>query len=263
VKHNLHVHSTFSDGLLSPEQICGAALQAGFTHIGLADHFASVKLPRARTVGPEKLRSYLEKIQELKREYRGSLHVLAGLEIAFSLFQTDFTALFCGQYEADPLRDMDFFLFEYVNDDGWSGLDLRELLKVRGMIRGQVGLAHTDVDRNFRERYRPAELACALAEGNIFLELCPSARNSWMMSSPAKERPSRFLPYYRVDSEYTGEFFEEARKSGVLFSIGTDTHDSMEEMTQIQDAVEFLQEKGLQDNLVLRRFPPGSGDDSR
>ena len=35
---DLHVHTTFSDGRLSPEEIVAAAKKAGLTYIAISDH---------------------------------------------------------------------------------------------------------------------------------------------------------------------------------------------------------------------------------
>jgi len=67
-------------------------------------------------------------------------------------------------------------------------------------------------------------------------------------------RGLELLPAYRIDSTFNRRFFESAVEGGLLFSIGADAHETKEEIGEIEDAVDFVEETGLQDNLVTRRF---------
>ena len=42
---DLHLHSTFSDGLKTPEQLCAMAVKAGVSHLSLCDHDTAAGVP--------------------------------------------------------------------------------------------------------------------------------------------------------------------------------------------------------------------------
>jgi hypothetical protein len=255
LRHNLHTHTTFSDGGREPEEVCRAAIAGGLSHIGISDHYCSYKLPEDSTVTMETMAEYVEAIHALQAEHRGEIQVLAGLEIVFSLVQTDFSLLFRRMFEGDPVLALDFILFEYVNEKSWNGLDIRELVKIRPKFPMPIGLAHTDIDRNFKGVVGAEELARVLAGEAVFVELCPSPRNARPISAgEGAGGEEGVLPYYRVDSRFNRIFFEEARKRGVLFSIGTDAHGPKDDVAGVDDAVDFIRENGLEENLVLSLF---------
>ncbi|MFX0184823.1 MAG: PHP domain-containing protein [Candidatus Hodarchaeota archaeon] len=49
-KHNLHIHSTYSDGIHSPEEIVKVAKQFQLSKIGICDHGFSKKLPASKQI---------------------------------------------------------------------------------------------------------------------------------------------------------------------------------------------------------------------
>ncbi|MFC2172084.1 PHP domain-containing protein [Acidobacteriota bacterium] len=249
---NLHIHSTFSDGLMHPEKIIEEGIAEGLTCIGFAEHFRSLKLARGSCLEPDDVASYVTSIKSLAVRYEDRINVFAGLEIAFSYLLTDFTSLRLGSDQYDLTRVLDYILFEYVGDPQWAGMDLPELLRLRPIIKIPVGLAHCDFEKNFSNRIPARELAVLLARNRIFLELCPSPRNARMMPRKAGEGPEDLttIPYYRIDSPYVHLFFEAARAEGVLLSVGSDAHNQPNEVADIDDALEFIFSRGLEKQVI-------------
>lgn len=76
---NLHTHTTYCDGVNTPEQIIAAALEKGFDSIGFSGHsymFYSTAIP----MSPEGTQEYKKEILALKDKYKGQLGVYLGLE---------------------------------------------------------------------------------------------------------------------------------------------------------------------------------------
>jgi histidinol phosphatase-like PHP family hydrolase len=244
---NLHNHTTFSDGSSSPRELAEAAVKSGLTHLGISDHFRSTKLEPERAVDLERLPAYIAEVRSLRVEYQGRMLILAGLELNFSLVQTDFT--FLSQYapEKNPLNKLDYLLFEYVNDAESMGLGLEELLKLRPIIQIPLGLAHNDLEKNFGGILQPESLAKILAQSQVFVELCPTRRYS---------RPdgAGHVPYYRVEGEFNRRFYQAARKEGVLVAIGCDVHADLRDLADTADAARFLAEAGLEGNAVTGHY---------
>lgn len=226
---NLHNHSTFSDGAHKPEVMVRAAVKEGLKVFGLSDHYETTKIP-GRSLPPESLEAYLSHLEELKQKYAKKIAFKVGLEIDFCLMRTNFT-----RFPWQMTSSLDYVLLEYVEEEPWGGLGLREALRLRDRFDCKVGLAHNDLEDNFGEA-RYEEVARSLADHDIFLELCPTPRNFRGMT-----------PYYY----HCEPFFEFARTYGVKFSIGTDTHVNPSEVGEVHNAVSFLQQLGLTDRLVF------------
>lgn len=76
---DLHVHTVFSDGRNTPEELAQAALSAGMSRLGFSDHSytpfdESYCIPHAR------VQKYLDCIAALKARYKGRLEILCGVE---------------------------------------------------------------------------------------------------------------------------------------------------------------------------------------
>ena len=55
MKIDLHIHTTYSDGVFSPEKVVDAAIEAGLDAIAITDHDNVLSYPVAK--------AYLDKIQ--------------------------------------------------------------------------------------------------------------------------------------------------------------------------------------------------------
>ncbi len=227
---NLHTHTTFSDGRFSPREIIEAADEANLTHIAITDHYMTQKVDSIPFDG---LESYIREIAQLAEEFQDDIKVLCGVEIDSCKKRTDFSKM---PYE--DLNNLDFVLFEYVQNDIWNGMPLWELLGIRESIKKPVGLAHNDIGKNFSHT-KYDELIAVLEANNIFIELCPNLRNSKLNK-----------PLYH----FAEGFFANLRNSEVLISIGSDTHSSLKSVGNINDALDFIKRFGLENNLITKIF---------
>ena len=225
---NLHNHSTFSDGAFTPEFIIRKAIDYGLSYVAITDHYLTGK---TRSLDSDAFEGYISAMDELKDRYR-EIHVLTGVEIDASR-RTDFESI-----RYDLLNSLDLVLFEYVNDDLWSGKHLWELFRVFEKIQVPIGLAHNDISRNFKDIDYEA-LIQVMEDHGIFMELSPTQRNS------------KFgRPFYR----FAMDFFRILRESKVSVSIGTDTHTRPDEIGDIKDAVLFIEEMDLWNNLITNKL---------
>ncbi|HJJ35736.1 MAG TPA: histidinol-phosphatase [Methanocorpusculum sp.] len=78
-KFDLHVHSTFSDGADTPEDIVKAALDLGISRIGISDH-SYLKEAEEWCMREEDIPRYRRTLAELKEKYKGRIEVLCGIE---------------------------------------------------------------------------------------------------------------------------------------------------------------------------------------
>lgn len=80
-----HVHSNFSDGKFSMEEIAKAAVSAGLNELGFSDHY--VLLPDGNTVSwsmpPDGLDIYFYGIERVESIIQGPLKIRRGLEVDY------------------------------------------------------------------------------------------------------------------------------------------------------------------------------------
>ena len=281
---DLQVHTTFSDGALSVDDMVALAAECGLAWLGITDHYQTTKLSPQCTVLPCQVSEYVESIRSADVEALGTLEVWAGLEIDFCSARTDLENL----PSAVAWDRLDFVLFEYVNDADEGGDPLARLADVRARIGCRAGLAHSDLGRVFAD-VPPAELVDVLEEHDIFVELCCGERNAKYVGTEsgvnvrktlnrllALERklarlegtPSRKLVDLRAEcaelrqavrlvpdfldgSPYHDEFFSALKGRRVCLSLATDHHGIGEGLGDEEEGIAFLRRYGLTEQLIV------------
>lgn len=72
---DLHLHSTFSDGLLTPQELCALAAREGVSHVALCDHDTAGGLPSMRQAAREQGLTLIPGV-EISTGAGGRMHVL-------------------------------------------------------------------------------------------------------------------------------------------------------------------------------------------
>lgn len=78
IRGDLHIHSDWSDGVNSIEQIAGKAAELGYEYIAITDHSKSLGIARGLSV--ERLAEQGGRIKELSKK-QDSLQILSGIEV--------------------------------------------------------------------------------------------------------------------------------------------------------------------------------------
>ena len=78
-RRDLHVHTTFSDGANSPEEMVRAAVAMGLSAIGFSDH-AHTPFDESWCMAADAAARYRAEISRLKAAYAGSIEILCGIE---------------------------------------------------------------------------------------------------------------------------------------------------------------------------------------
>ncbi|MEM4240106.1 MAG: DNA polymerase/3'-5' exonuclease PolX [Candidatus Woesearchaeota archaeon] len=79
IKGDLHVHTNYSDGTNTAEEMIQAAISQGYEYIALTDHSKSEHI--AHGMEEKRLAKYIAEIDRLKKRYSGKIHVLCGSEV--------------------------------------------------------------------------------------------------------------------------------------------------------------------------------------
>jgi histidinol phosphatase-like PHP family hydrolase len=235
---NLHNHSTWSDGVYTPQQLVEAGATKGLTHIGISDHFCTEKLGAPQFyVQADEIGPYAADLRRVAELYGEQIQMLAGIEV-------DWSPRTGGQLDAlwSGIDRLDYVLFEYVQDDDWHGDSLQALIDVRPRIPIPVGLAHNDLSRNFRSSYSPQGLVALFQEHHIFVELSTSPRTR----------------NYDLTDPYSAELWAVLAGSEVLFSVGADTHGRLDDVANLVGAHRFLETRNLLARLITSRWDPAT-----
>ena len=75
---NVHTHTTWCDGTISPKEMADAAIAIGFSDLGFSSH-SPIPLDREYPWMTDEA-GYIKEISELKKEYAGRLNILCGVE---------------------------------------------------------------------------------------------------------------------------------------------------------------------------------------
>ncbi len=220
---NFHIHTTWSDGIYTPEIIVREAVKRKMEKIAITDHFATRKVS---SIPLKYLKMYVEDIKALRKKYR-DIEIYVGVEVDFSP-RTDID-------ELPDFEELDFVLFEYVQDSLWEGYPLWMLMELRKRIVPPVILAHNDLSRNFGHSDMESLLRVLEAD-RIGIEL-----NTNMNYTKLGEF------YYRLATP----IFERIKDFDIPISVGTDLHENLELIDDVDDALSFIQELHLEKNLKL------------
>lgn len=106
MKQNLHIHSTYTDGRDTPEEMIVKAIERGFDSIGFSEHsyMKFSTYPFQMTI--DQAEDYKKEIALLKAKYKDQIDIFCGLEMEF--------------YSEMPTEDYDYLIgsVHYIDFDG-------------------------------------------------------------------------------------------------------------------------------------------------
>ncbi|MDO4748854.1 MAG: histidinol-phosphatase [Eubacteriales bacterium] len=81
-KVDLHIHTIFSDGKNTPEEIVKSAIVQGISVIGFSDH-SYTAFDESYCIGKDKINEYINDINSLKEKYKECIELRLGIEQDF------------------------------------------------------------------------------------------------------------------------------------------------------------------------------------
>jgi DNA polymerase (family 10) len=227
-KVNLHIHSKYSDGRNSIEQIINCALRTDLDYICITDQFTDSwkadRIPNLNNL--DKIKRYLEELTEFK-EYlfkeNKKLTLFKGIEIDLSSSEKFIIN------NISPNK-FDFILFEYL--ESFEGIAfLKKILDYwkKKNYNGfpLIGLAH--FDPSFFMIRGLDMLLEFLRRYDVIVEL-----------------NSSYPQFYAPTND---SFFNKLRNSGIKVSIGCDSH-HLSTLKDIEGPYEMIEYYNLEENLA-------------
>ncbi len=221
IKGDLHMHTTWSDGAHSIEEMVEACRKKGYQYMAITDHSQYLKVANGLTA--ERLREQREEIRRLNKKYE-DFTILSGVEMDIL---PDGTL----DYEDDLLKEMDFVIASIHSAFTQPREKIMERLK-SALFNANVDLIAHPTGRKIgkREGYDvDIDLLIQLAkETNTALEL--------------NANPNRL--------DLSSENIRKAQANGVKIMINTDAH-KMETLDHMKIGVSTAKKGWIKKTTVL------------
>ncbi|WP_413308377.1 DNA polymerase/3'-5' exonuclease PolX [Bacillus sp. 1P10SD] len=195
IKGDLHMHSTWSDGAHSIEEMADACRARGYQYMAITDHSQYLKVANGLT--PERLLKQREEIKKLNEKYDDFL-ILSGVEMDIL---PDGTL----DYEDDILSEMDFVIASIHSAFSQPREKIMERLKT-ALTNHHVDLIAHPTGRKIgrREGYD--------VDIDMLIELAKETNTALELNA----NPNRL--------DLASEYLRKAQESGVKILINTDAH---------------------------------------
>lgn len=256
---NLHTHTTYCDGVDTPEQMILSAIEKGFGSIGFSGH-SYMFYSNYVQMTPEKTEKYKVEIALLKEKYRDKIDIFCGLEYdMYSAIDQSGYDYLIGSVHYLKIGD------EYVGFDRSSG-DVKSIIDTYfsgdGMKYAKAYyqtlaelpsygdfdiVGHFDIICKHSEHVQFFD-ENATAYKNAVLEAADALRGKiplFEVNTGAIARGYRTTPYPSVF------IIKELQKMGFGVCISSDCHNAKHLDCGFYEAAEILKECGYREKFIL------------
>ncbi|HET7580570.1 MAG TPA: DNA polymerase/3'-5' exonuclease PolX [Bacillales bacterium] len=195
VKADLHMHSTWSDGSHTVEEMAEAARAKGYSHIAITDHSKSLVV--AKGLDEEKLARQREEISRLNEKY-DDFTILSGIEM-------DILADGRLDYDDNILAEMDFVIASIHS--AFS----QNRSKIMSRLKAALSNPHVDLIAHPTGRIIGRRGGYDV-DVEVLIELAKETNTALELNA----NPNRL--------DLAAKWLRKAQDAGVLLSINTDAH---------------------------------------
>lgn len=229
---DLHVHSTFSDGNNTIEDIVKEAISRGLVKIGISDH-SYTSFDESYCISKINIKKYIDEIKALRKKYKDKIEVLCGIEQDF--------------YSLESTSNFDYVIgsVHYIKiDDDYIPVDeSADILKraadkyFSGNIYGLIDLYYKTVadvvDKTNADIIGHFDLITKFNENSsLFNEYDERYTNSFKYAADKLVLSNKVFEIntgaisrgYRSSPYPSKPIFEYLRKKGAKFILSSDSH---------------------------------------
>ncbi len=218
IRGDLHMHTTFSDGLNSIKEMAKRAKELGYCYIAISDHYSNLALIKG--VDSKELFNYLEEIEEVSKKL--DIKIFKSLEV--DILEDGSLAI-----EGNLIKDFDFIIGAIH-----SKFNLTKAKQTKRLLKAfsKIDILAHPTTRIIGKR-EPIDID--------FIEVCKGAVDSGVILE-INSQPTRM--------DLKDNLILEAKKRGVKFSIATDAH-SINELYFIEYGVNQARRGWLEKSDVV------------
>lgn len=255
---DLHVHTVWSDGTNTMEELVEEALKRGFAAIGFSDH-SYTDFDLRYCMKPEQYEGCHREISRLKRAYEGRIEVYAGLEWDGYTDLTDRARYDYLIGDCHYIKTSDgYFSVDHAKDEQWAA--------IRDQFGGDAmayARAYFDTYVERTRLHRPdilghfdlcAKFGCMPEDSPAYRDLATQALLACLEVTPIVElntgaiaRGARTLPY---PAPY---LWKELRSHGGKLILSSDAHRAENLGFWFDRASEQLKAAGFDSMILLRK----------
>lgn len=264
---NYHIHTTGSDGKHSPEEMIQQAIKDGLTHICFTDHKRHNGEDWAKDFFQD---SYVEKIKELKEEYKDKINISFGVEIDwFNYFEKDIKD-WLGKYEFDFIMGsvhivkfpngkyikVNYGLEELKNNflEIGSEVIIKEYyLHLRNLLNAEIcdGIGHFDLIKTLNK------------DNSLFNENSDLYKKEVLDTLDLVKQKKKCIEINTGGLTYDCKamfpslwILKEANKRGIPITVGTDAHWKERISEGIDEAYDLAKKAGYDSILIFKNRKP-------
>lgn len=259
-KQNLHIHTTYSDGKNSAEELVIEAIKRGFDSIGFSEHSYMAFSDYPYQMKPEETADYINEISELKLKYKDKIDIFCGLE--FEYYSASYDCKF--DYMIGSVHYLDFDgrilgfdrglkeTLEYVNTnfDGDGMSFARKYFETVALLPDK---AHFDILGHFDIHTKNNEMGKFIdTNSKEYIDLGLQAIHTLQGKIPLFEVNTGAISRgYRTSPYPQMEFLKEFYRCGFGVVITSDCHDKNYIDHYFEESEELIKEAGFKTKWIL------------
>jgi DNA polymerase (family 10) len=226
LKGDLHVHTTWSDGTVSVEELVQWARNKGYEYIGICDHFRPSRSTTRKGITIDNVTNLIEHVRYMRNKFYG-INILVGLEVEIR------------KGGSLGINDELLSMFDFVIGGVHSGFDAGVEAVTDRLV---AGCRHPLIDIIAHPASR------MIGRRDCFVNI------DKLLEAAAETDTVLEINSYIVRLDLPDIYVYQAKQNGIKFVVNTDAH-TMEELNMIEYGVLTARRGWLESDDVINTLP--------